>query len=76
MVKTRLRYVEYSALWVLTSAEMNELFLSVKAGDKTAREKLIKGNLRLYDVRFSGLPIVGRCRLILSRLDVLVDQSH
>ena len=39
--------VNTSKLPVLTSAEMNELFLSVKAGDKTAREKLIKGNLRL-----------------------------
>ena len=39
--------VNTAKLPVLTSAEMNELFLSVKAGDKTAREKLIKGNLRL-----------------------------
>ena len=33
--------VNTAKLPVLTSAEMNELFLSVKAGDKTAREKLI-----------------------------------
>lgn len=39
--------VNTSKLPVLTSSRMRELFLTIQAGDKTAREKLIKGNLRL-----------------------------
>ncbi|MDN5376111.1 MAG: polymerase sporulation-specific sigma factor [Thermacetogenium sp.] len=39
--------VNTAKLPVLTSQQMEELFRQVKAGDKTAREKLIKGNLRL-----------------------------
>lgn len=39
--------VNTAKLPLLTSAQMRELFLAILAGDKTAREKLIKGNLRL-----------------------------
>lgn len=39
--------VNTAKLPVLTSSRMRELFLTIQAGDKTAREKLIKGNLRL-----------------------------
>lgn len=39
--------VNTAKLPVLTSAQMRELFLTMKAGDRSAREKLIKGNLRL-----------------------------
>lgn len=39
--------VNTAKLPVLTNAQMREFFLAIKAGDKTAREKLIKGNLRL-----------------------------
>lgn len=39
--------VNTAKLPVLTSEQMHELFLSIQAGDKTAREKMIKGNLRL-----------------------------
>ncbi len=39
--------VNTAKLPVLTSSEMKELFLAIIAGDKTAREKLIQGNLRL-----------------------------
>lgn len=36
-----------SKLKVLTNKENKELFLKIKAGDKSAREELINGNLRL-----------------------------
>ncbi|MDH7576425.1 MAG: RNA polymerase sporulation sigma factor SigG [Bacillota bacterium] len=39
--------VNTAKLPVLTNAQMRELFLAVQAGDKSAREKLIRGNLRL-----------------------------
>lgn len=39
--------VNTAKLPVLTSTQMQELFLAAKAGDRLAREKLIKGNLRL-----------------------------
>lgn len=39
--------VNTSKLPVLTSAQMRELFQYIQNGDKTAREKLISGNLRL-----------------------------
>jgi RNA polymerase sporulation-specific sigma factor len=39
--------VNTAKLPVLTSSEMQELFLAIIAGDQTTREKLIKGNLRL-----------------------------
>jgi RNA polymerase sporulation-specific sigma factor len=39
--------VNTSRLPVLTSAKMKELFLAKQAGDLTAREKLVNGNLRL-----------------------------
>ncbi len=39
--------VNTAKLPVLTSAQMRELFLAMKTGDRSAREKLIKGNLRL-----------------------------
>jgi RNA polymerase sporulation-specific sigma factor len=39
--------VNTSKLPVLTSSQMKELFLKLKAGDESAREKLISGNLRL-----------------------------
>ena len=39
--------VNTSKLPVLTNAEMQELFIKIKAGDMKAREKFINGNLRL-----------------------------
>jgi len=39
--------VNTSKLPVLTAAKMRELFLRMKGGDRTAREQLIHGNLRL-----------------------------
>ena len=39
--------VNTSKLPVLTNEEMQELFIKIKAGDMKAREKFIKGNLRL-----------------------------
>ncbi len=39
--------VNTAKLPVLTNAQMRELFHAVQAGDKSARGKLIKGNLRL-----------------------------
>ncbi|NPV29708.1 MAG: RNA polymerase sporulation sigma factor SigG [Firmicutes bacterium] len=39
--------VNTAKLSVLTNSQMRELFLAVKAGDRSAREKLIRGNLRL-----------------------------
>ncbi|MCG0276976.1 MAG: RNA polymerase sporulation sigma factor SigG [Thermanaeromonas sp.] len=39
--------VNTSKLPLLTNEEMRELFKRMKAGDKSAREKLIQGNLRL-----------------------------
>lgn len=39
--------VNTAKLPVLTSAQMRELFQCIQGGDKTAREKLINGNLRL-----------------------------
>lgn len=39
--------VDTAKLPVLTNAKMRELFKSLQAGDETAREKLIQGNLRL-----------------------------
>lgn len=39
--------VNTSKLPVLTNAEMQELFVKIKAGDMKAREKFINGNLRL-----------------------------
>ncbi|MCY0869480.1 MAG: RNA polymerase sporulation sigma factor SigG [Firmicutes bacterium] len=39
--------VNTSQLPVLTNVEMRELFTSLQAGDRQAREKLVNGNLRL-----------------------------
>lgn len=39
--------VDTSKLPLLSTEEKNELLIKVKAGDETAREKLINGNLRL-----------------------------
>lgn len=39
--------VNTSKLPVLTNAQMRELFEALKKGDRTAREKLVNGNLRL-----------------------------
>ena len=39
--------VNTSKLKVLTNAENKELFRQMKAGDSSAREKIIQGNLRL-----------------------------
>ena len=39
--------VNTAKLPVLTSEEKTELFLEIKKGDEIAREKFIKGNLRL-----------------------------
>ena len=39
--------VNTSKLPVLSNTKMRELFLQIQKGDKSAREKLINGNLRL-----------------------------
>lgn len=39
--------VNTAKLPLLTNAQMRELFLQIQAGERSAREKLIKGNLRL-----------------------------
>ena len=39
--------VNTAKLPLLTNDEKNELFIQIEQGDKQAREKLIKGNLRL-----------------------------
>ena len=45
--KVEIANTNTSKLKVLTNKENKELFLQMKAGDPTAREKLIEGNLRL-----------------------------
>ncbi len=45
--KVEITSVDTSKLKVLTEKECNELLRKTKEGDKAAREKLIKGNLRL-----------------------------
>ena len=45
--KVELTGVNTNDLEVLTSEETNELFKKLKNGDKTAKDKLIKGNLKL-----------------------------
>ena len=45
--KVEIANVNTSKLKVLTNAENKELFRQMKAGDSSAREKIIQGNLRL-----------------------------
>lgn len=45
--KVEITGINTSELEVLTSEEMNNLFLKLKEGDKTAKEKLANGNLKL-----------------------------
>ncbi len=45
--KVEISNVNTSKLPVLSNAEMTDLFKQMKAGDETARQKLINGNLRL-----------------------------
>ena len=45
--KVEITGINTSEIKVLTSNEMNELFIRLKEGDKSAREKLVKGNLKL-----------------------------
>ncbi len=45
--KVELTGVNTSTLKTLKSSEMEELFIQMKNGSKTAKEKLIKGNLKL-----------------------------
>ena len=45
--KVEISNVNTSKLKVLSNAENKELFIQMKAGDESAREKLIQGNLRL-----------------------------
>ena len=45
--KVEIANINTSKLPKLNAAENRELFLKMKAGDETAREKLINGNLRL-----------------------------
>lgn len=45
--KVEIANTNTSKLKVLTNKENKELFLKMKAGDTSAREELIKGNLRL-----------------------------
>ena len=45
--KVELTGVNTSALKTLKSSEMKELFIQMKDGSKLAKEKLIKGNLKL-----------------------------
>lgn len=52
--KVKICGVNTSKLPMLTAAEKQELFLKIKAGDTVARDKFIKGNLRLV------LSIIGR----------------
>ncbi len=45
--KVEIANTNTSKLKVLTNKENKELFLKMKDGDPSAREELIKGNLRL-----------------------------
>lgn len=45
--KVEITGVNTEQLKVLSSEEMNELFIKLKEGDKTAKEKLANGNLKL-----------------------------
>ena len=45
--KVDITEINTSEIKVLTSNEMNELFIRFKEGDKSAREELVKGNLKL-----------------------------
>ena len=45
--KVEIANTNTSKLKVLTNKENKELFLRLKNGDSSAREELIKGNLRL-----------------------------
>jgi len=45
--KVEISNVNTSKLQVLTNKENKELFKKLRGGDKSAREKLINGNLRL-----------------------------
>ena len=45
--KVEISNVNTSKLKVLTNAENKELFKQMNEGDKTARDKIIQGNLRL-----------------------------
>lgn len=45
--KVEITGINTSEIKVLTSNEMNELFIRFKEGDKSAREELVKGNLKL-----------------------------
>lgn len=45
--KVEISGVDTSKLPVLTNEEMRELFRALQAGDRSAREKLVNGNLRL-----------------------------
>src|SRR5690606_40278797 len=45
--KVEISGVDTSKLPVLTNEEMRELFRAYQAGDRSAREKLVNGNLRL-----------------------------
>ena len=53
-VKVTICGVNTQELPLLSAKEKKELLLKIKAGDQTARERFIKGNLRLV------LSIVGR----------------
>ena len=39
--------IDTSELEVIPAAEMKELMLKIKAGDEAARERFIRGNLKL-----------------------------
>lgn len=45
--KVEITGINTSELKVLTSEEMNDLFIKLKEGDLTAKEKLVNGNLKL-----------------------------
>jgi len=45
--KVEISGVDTSKLPVLTNEQMRELFRALQAGDRSAREKLVNGNLRL-----------------------------
>ena len=67
--KVEIANTNTSKLKVLTNKENRELFLRLKDGDLSAREELIKGNLRLV---LSIIHLVDevRMQMICFKLDV------
>ena len=68
-VKVTICGVNTQELPLLSAKEKKELLLKIKAGDQTARERFIKGNLRLV------LSIVGRFSNSNENVDDLLEQT-